>query len=165
MKKVKGNRPWRSIRLWDVEVSTFSRQSAHRWRWGCQHCPPAVLYLPGRFLVLISVRGWVDPRAIVRLEGLGQLEHVKGRDCMKILKTWVIMDNNIGFPRRKEQYSVRPKHGSFHSNKCIHVCTCGPLRAVSAIELRISLYSTNIFDKKGILRTVSNTGIYCSIDI
>jgi hypothetical protein len=32
-------------------------------------------FTPGRFLVLIYVRGLVDPRAIAQLEGLGQLKN------------------------------------------------------------------------------------------
>jgi hypothetical protein len=55
--------PWRPTGLWDVE--------AHRCGWGCQPYAPAGRPLPpGRFLVLISVRGRVDHMAIVRLANL-----------------------------------------------------------------------------------------------
>jgi hypothetical protein len=59
---------FRPIGLWDVRAPTFSRQSTHRWRWGCE--VPAALYSPGRLLVTISVTGWINIKIIVRLERL-----------------------------------------------------------------------------------------------
>jgi hypothetical protein len=38
------NRSRRPIGLWDVEASIFSRQSAHRWRWGCLPYAQAAFY-------------------------------------------------------------------------------------------------------------------------
>jgi hypothetical protein len=45
---------------------------------------------PGRFLVLISVIGWVDPRVIVRLEGLGQLKNPITSLGMKSVTFWLV---------------------------------------------------------------------------
>lgn len=41
----------------EVEAPTLPRQSAERWRQGCQFYAPAALYSPEIFLVLICVRG------------------------------------------------------------------------------------------------------------
>jgi hypothetical protein len=50
--KLSRNRPWRPIGLWDVKDPTLSRQSAHRWRQGCQPYAVAALYSPETLLFL-----------------------------------------------------------------------------------------------------------------
>jgi hypothetical protein len=51
-------RPWRPIRLWDVEAPIFSRKLAHRWKWGCQPYAPACRPLPaGIFLKIFTSKG------------------------------------------------------------------------------------------------------------
>jgi hypothetical protein len=59
LKKVKPscNGLWRPMRLWDVEAPTFSRQSAHRWRWGCHPHVLAAFYpqKDSLYLILLEV--------------------------------------------------------------------------------------------------------------
>jgi hypothetical protein len=62
---------YRPLGLREVEASTFSDIRVID---GGEVVSFTRFLPPGRFLVIISVGGWVDPRAMVRLEGLGKLE-------------------------------------------------------------------------------------------
>jgi len=57
----------RPFRLQEIEVPKISRQWAHE---GCKVV--SRLYPQEISLVFMSVRGWVDPRAVVQPEGLSQ---------------------------------------------------------------------------------------------
>jgi hypothetical protein len=54
---------------------------------------PAALYPPPpsrRFRVLISVRGWIDPKAIVRLEGLCELKNPMASSGIEPTTFWLV---------------------------------------------------------------------------
>jgi hypothetical protein len=70
------NKPWRPVGLWDTEDPILSRHSAHMVRLSALRTGLALLSRNIIFLLLIiiSVRGWVILRAVVRLEGLGKLK-------------------------------------------------------------------------------------------
>jgi hypothetical protein len=56
----------------------------------------AAFYTPGRFLVLISLRDLVDPRAIVRLEGLSQLREFRASELFTALLKLHILKHKHG---------------------------------------------------------------------
>jgi hypothetical protein len=46
------------------------------WLTGCQPYAPAALYQQNDLLILISIRGYVNPTAIMRLDELGKLKKI-----------------------------------------------------------------------------------------
>jgi hypothetical protein len=86
------NRPWRSIGFVDVEAPTSSLDS--RLTDGGEVVSlmrrQTALYPPGRFLVLISVRSWVHPRDIVRLEGLDKLQKKSTSSGLEPTTFWLV---------------------------------------------------------------------------
>jgi hypothetical protein len=83
----------------------------------CAGCPSPA----GRFLLLISVRGWVDPRATVWLEGLDQLKNPLTSLGMKPATFWLVT-----YCPNQLHYSIPPlTHTCIVSSPCI--CKLVPL--------------------------------------
>jgi hypothetical protein len=96
----------------------------------------------GRFLVIISVRGWVDPRAIVWLEGLGQLQNVL---CEPPKPTNLFSPLNWQEVAQVPKYLVGSVRYILSSDRQITEYVIGPARYILSSDRQITEYlNTNI---------------------
>jgi hypothetical protein len=125
----------------DVEDPTFFRQSAHRWQSDFQPYPLPALYSSGRFQVFISVRRWVNIRAIVRLEILGKLKKfsdpIENRSRNLAASSAMLQATKLLI---YTTCTVRAPVFSFHPTENT-TCVCYENQPSSAIQEILNVYS------------------------